>query len=87
MSFRDDAPSGRWHDFLDLSDTGMLWLINRVVFHPRGFAFAVTEDEHGRLGWQIFGDGTEPVVFTSEEDEDLKFRIAENFLNRHKEKR
>lgn len=59
--------SGR--PFADLRDSGLLWLINRVVFHPRGYALALhfedTPDrnlaEGGEVtGWSILGDGTEP---------------------------
>jgi hypothetical protein len=54
--------------FCELRDTGLLWLINRVVFHPRGYALALVYDDrdnpHGNggtvLGWQLHGDGQEP---------------------------
>jgi hypothetical protein len=52
--------------FCELRDTGLLWLINRTVFHPRGFALALMYDEPGQAeggnvtGWQLYGDGTEP---------------------------
>lgn len=39
-----------------LREDGLLWLINKAVLHPRGFALGV--DEHGGL-WML-GDGTEP---------------------------
>lgn len=44
-----------------MEDTGLLWLINRTVFHPRGFALALVfaDDEREQpLGWQLVGDGT-----------------------------
>ena len=49
--------------FSELRDTGLLWLFNRVVFHPRGYALAIHSDaerDGSALGWSIMGDGTEP---------------------------
>lgn len=47
--------------FADLRETGLLWLLNRVVFHPRGYAFALHfNDDHECTGWSLMGDGTEP---------------------------
>jgi len=48
--------------FSELRDTGLLWLINRVVFHPRGYALALHSDGVGGeyTGWSLMGDGTEP---------------------------
>lgn len=55
--------------FADLSSSGLLWLINRVVFHPRGLALALTFDEDGQaLGWHLLGDGGEPFWFDPEDD-------------------
>lgn len=40
--------------FAELRDSGLLWLINRVVFHPRGVALALHADETGRVyGWSL----------------------------------
>lgn len=48
--------------FVELRETGLLWLLNRVVFHPRGFALALhfTDDLSECVGWSLLGDGTEP---------------------------
>lgn len=47
--------------FEDLRPTGLLWLINTTVFHPRGYALALYLDDDGQaLGWSLMGDGTEP---------------------------
>lgn len=54
--------------FADLRDTGLLWLLNRVVFHPRGYALALHFTDGGSeggtyrdcTGWSLQGDGTEP---------------------------
>jgi YD repeat-containing protein len=46
--------------FSELPGTGLLWLINRVVFHPRGWALAFHYDDRGELlGWSLIGDGAE----------------------------
>lgn len=67
-------------DFEDLRRTGFLWLINRTVFHPRGFAFALVYDENDNVvGWTIYGDGTEPWAFDSNSiDEDALFHSMKN---------
>ena len=53
-----------WSEF---RDEGLLWLINSVVLHPRGFALALHyDDEAGTgepVGWSIVGPGDEPYVF------------------------
>lgn len=68
------APERDAYSFDKLREYGVLWLINRVVFHPRGFALAL-EYEDGEaqpFGWSINGDGTEVWRFgddTPTEDE------------------
>ena len=48
-------------DFAELRESGMLWLINATVFHPRGYALALHLDDDGKAtGWSLTGDGTEP---------------------------
>lgn len=42
---------------VDMHKDGLLWLINKAVFHPRGFALAHVP---GTDTWTIQGDGTEP---------------------------
>jgi hypothetical protein len=46
----------------ELRSTGLLWLINRVIFHPRGYALALhySPDMEEVVGWSLMGDGTEP---------------------------
>lgn len=51
--------------FSELRDSGLLWLINRVVFHPRGYALAlhftdVVPSGGTATGWALYGDGSEP---------------------------
>lgn len=45
---------------VNLHDDGLLWLINRVVFHPRGFALGHTQ---GTDTFTLIGDGSEPWHF------------------------
>ena len=55
----------------ELSDSGLLWLINRVVFHPRGFALQLVKDfETGEIvGWRLSGDGTQAWHMEGDEPE------------------
>jgi hypothetical protein len=64
----------------ELCDTGLLWLINRVVFHPRGWAIALHAGDDGVVtGWSLEGDGTEPWTFHEGQDQ-AKFMAAEATL-------
>lgn len=62
--------------YVDLHDDGLLWLINRVVFHPRGFALAMSS-ESGQFF--LDGNGTEPWRFLTK-GEDLMHGIDEDAL-------
>lgn len=65
--------------FDELTSSGLLWLINRVVFHPRGYALGVVFDEDGEAaGWVLRGDGQEVLRFP--EDEQGNFTDAQNTL-------
>lgn len=60
-----DLGLGALRPFSDLKATGLLWLINTAVFHPRGYAIGLhfTDRELGEVdGWVLFGDGSEPWV-------------------------
>jgi hypothetical protein len=66
--------------FSEMREHGLLWLINKVVFHPRGFALAFDIEDDGTVnGWGLLGDGTEPWSFVDGEDEE--FAKVEAFLN------
>lgn len=69
-------------DFIDLSDTGLLWLINRVVFHPRGYKLALICKDGTREveGWTLQGNGSEVYVF-SESDDDAEFTKVNAFFD------
>jgi hypothetical protein len=72
----------------ELMESGMLWLINRSTFHPRGFSLALeTDDKTGEVvGWKILGNGQELWSYQQHNDEE-KFLKAEATLKalRHQE--
>jgi hypothetical protein len=73
-------PKGR--PFYEMRETGVMWAINRVLFHPRGFAlsFAVEKGTENVTGWQIVGHGNEVVAFTNG-DEDVEFEAFTALLD------
>jgi len=79
-------PERRVWPLSDLRTFGLLWLINKVVFHPRGFALGLElDDETGDVtGWGMIGDGTEPWSFGNLPDgtpiDDDSFTKVEAFL-------
>lgn len=53
----------------ELSESGLLWLINRTVFHPHGLALALEFDTEGAVtGWELHGDGSEEWSFAPVND-------------------
>lgn len=53
--------------FDELRPTGLLWLINTTVFHPRGYALALHFDDVGACtGWSLLGDGSEAWQFADQ---------------------
>lgn len=71
-------------DFAELQSSGLLWLINRVVFHPRGYALGIDFNEKGEAtGWCLIGDGSEVFSFVHAEAdlEDTLFRTANQTLS------
>ncbi|MEU3255912.1 hypothetical protein [Streptomyces sp. NPDC006997] len=74
------APVPDYRPWLDLSETGLLWLINRAVFHPRGFALALYQEGDQALGWKLLvADRDEPFTFPEPVDTE-GFRRAEATL-------
>ena len=57
---------------------GVLWAVNRVLFHPRGFALA----KGVRGGLYLHGDGTSPLSFGMVDMEDEKLAAFEALLDR-----
>lgn len=69
----------------NLRDTGLLWLINRVVFHPRGFTLGMVYTYDGEfLHWVLIGNGMDPWRFDGDEDE--AFRKVEELFEKAKAK-
>lgn len=67
--------------FDDLVTSGLLWLINASVFHPRGLALGVTRDPEGHvIGWLLLGNGTEPWSFPDDRGTLAKFQAAQTTL-------
>lgn len=53
----------------DLRSTGLLWLINRVAFHPRGAALTIHYDAYIASGWSLARTpGGEPWQFDDATD-------------------
>lgn len=77
-NFPENRPFG------ELAPSGLLWLINRVVFHPRGFALAVNREDRKAVGWTLLGNGKEVWTFETGVD-DAKFAEAEATLNKYRE--
>ncbi|HEY3484293.1 MAG TPA: hypothetical protein VGK49_02865 [Ilumatobacteraceae bacterium] len=61
----DSTAARHWEE---LRSTGLLWLINATVFHPRGYALGLQRNlvTGEIIGWALEGDGTEPWAFTDE---------------------
>jgi hypothetical protein len=67
-------------DLKELTDHGLLWLINRVVFHPRGYALGLVSNEEGEFdAWVMIGDGSEVWTF-SLEDDNVEFEKVKEFF-------
>lgn len=49
-------------------DTGLLWMINQVIFHPRGYAMYISLDGEGvATGWGVMGNGRERWAFVDDD--------------------
>lgn len=53
---------------VSLIDDSLLWLVNRTVFHPRGYALGF--DVETRC-FSLLGDGTEPWVFSGDGSDEI----------------
>ena len=62
---KPDAMSRPLLQLGDLKSSGLLWLINTSVLHPRGFALGLVYDASGEncIGWKLLGDGSEQWQF------------------------
>lgn len=69
----------------ELRPTGILWAINRHIFHPRGYALALDwpegadPDTDAPDGFTIYGDGSEPWAFEPDTD-DSGFAAFSKFM-------
>lgn len=89
MADIDRGPASKGRPFSEMRDTGLLWLLNRVVFHPRGFALGFELDADGTTvtGWQLLGHGDESWNYdTASVDEDELFRAVEALFNEQRTK-
>lgn len=72
--------------FNGLRDTGILWAINRVLFHPRGFALALAyapedlDDTGEPVGWNLYSAESGQVYEFENGTEDSNFKKFEAFL-------
>lgn len=71
----------------ELMESGMLWLINRSTFHPRGFSLALETNDIGEvIGWKILGNGKELWTYQQHNDEEKFFKAEETLKSlRHEE--
>lgn len=66
--------------FEALLDTGIMWLINTTVFHPRGMALALDFDSDGNpQGWHLYVD-EEAWVFPADIANE-RFRAFNKFID------
>ena len=70
--------------FADLQSTGLLWYLNRTALWPRGFALALMHDGGAIVGWDLVGDGTEPITSGSPETEGDRLAAVERLLAEHR---
>jgi hypothetical protein len=55
---------------VDLQGDGLLWLINRTVFHPRGYALGYDTNTGAFV---LLGDGSEPWTFGGDGSNEVVF--------------
>lgn len=55
--------------FSEFRDEGLLWLVNTMVFHPRGYALAFEINDDGdAIGWSLQGDGKERWAYAATDE-------------------
>lgn len=70
-------------ELLGDGNSGILWAINRYIFHPRGLALALHVDDDGNpTGWELLGDGSETWCYDDDTDDD-GLRLFNRTLSRH----
>lgn len=68
---------------VDLRADGVLWAINRHVFHPQGFALGVDPDDNRVL--RLYGNGSEVYRYDTDVPEDDLFAAFQALLQRARE--
>lgn len=66
---------------VDLVESGLLWLINRQVFHPRGFALSRDPDTNT---FYLNGDGADVWSYAEDIGENAKLRRVEALFARQR---
>lgn len=64
---------------VEVRDDGLLWAINRTLFHPRGFALGYDPTSKR---FELLGDGTEVWNYAQDIPEDKLFADFEALLQR-----
>lgn len=66
---------GEIRPLAELRTWGIVWLLNRVVFHPSGYAFCFAVDDGGEVvGWTLLGDGGERLGAVHIDERELLIR-------------
>lgn len=85
-STNDAANKSSGRPWGELRDSGLLWLINATVFHPRGYALAVHRNDAGdTTGWSLLGDGAESWTFRDPDDPPEGYVPIDELFRRAKE--
>jgi hypothetical protein len=67
---------------VDIKDDAILWMVNRSVFHPRGYALGQIDHDDGSVEFVLLGNGTEVWSMPNDSVEDEKFNAFEALLKR-----
>lgn len=77
---QESIPAGKGWELVDVLSDGVLYQINKTLFHPRGYALSFMA---GSRTMQLTGDGKEPWRFElGDELEQEKFDAFEALLKR-----
>lgn len=79
-----NIPERRAHTWAHLSDSGLLWYINRALLHPLGYALSIdggaADTDQDALGWCLHSTDGEVISFAPDTDEDAKLAALEQLL-------